>query len=187
MAIISALFGILLFYLGGIPRAFVVCAVLLGAGVAALALGFAVGAQAPGLASFSLRASLLGSLALGAAMACLGIVVVAEILAWGGPSPAPRTEAVSAALIALTAAVAEKYTNLSARLMPSNLARIAIARRYGERFPERREGESRRYAAAYRAIVVDPTSDDGGQINGWGYSSTIRRLRLIRQGLEEQS
>jgi hypothetical protein len=187
MVFFCAIFGIALHYLSkaiGLPSVLLIC-------IGAVILGFiifmvvsAVGVTRPRLCSALIRGMAIGVLGVGSLIVLLGIEVTSRILILRDNTSS--TEAVVMLAIAIVGLLAERLTTLAGVLSPSGLARITVHGLYGTRFPQRIEGESAEYKGAYQAIFDETTSDDEGEISGWSYSATSRRLALIACAVRRQ-
>ena len=183
MVIIIAILGIVLYYFGGkVPHVALYASCAAGLGVLFLVLATWLGAFRPCLAAAAFKASVLLPLALGGMMAAGVIWATAWVFSMKGSNPSPRVEALATAVLAVIALLAEKFGGMD-RFRPSRLAASLTWWRYNKRFPDLNGQPTKVFKEAYEAINDDPISDDRGQIDGWGFSSTRRRLAKIQPAL----
>ena len=180
MSIVTAILGIVVFLLRDwypqIVLLMLICATL---GFIFFELAIGIGASRPRLASFLFQGSMLLPLALCALAAGGAIWLTAKIISWKGGTPTPPIEAVSAAITATILLISDKLRAFD-WLRPSRFAKAATHWQYQEVFPQLYGGDSKEYKLAYEAIHRDALSDKQGEIKGWGFDATSRRLTLIR-------
>jgi hypothetical protein len=95
------------------------------------------------------------------------------------PDDSATLTVVIAALLGLVGTVAEKFHALDA-LRPSRVARFIVQVSYGDCFRQLAGNDPPEFKAAYDALHRERTSDAAGEISGWGYTDTARRLRILR-------
>jgi hypothetical protein len=185
MATLSAALGIALYFLAvaiGVAPIMRGAAIVLALGVVSIVLGWTIGAARPRLTAAMLTLGAVFALTVGACAAAAGIWITAIIGGLKGKDPSPGMEAVGAAIIAVVGVLVDGARGLD-RLKPAGIAAAVIKARYDNRFPVRSDTDTAAYIAAYSALRLDPIGDANGQINGWGFDATVRRLTIIRAAL----
>ena len=183
MTIITAVLGVVLFYLSGrILHLHTYVLLIAAVGLASLVMAARVGAANPRLAAIGYRASIMLPLALGAVVASKVIWLTALIIAFKGPTPSPRVEALTGAILVAAGLLSDAFRGLES-LQPASLAARFTRRRYEKKFPKLHGHDRKKYRLAYEAIYLEQLSDSHGPIQGWGYTATQRRLALIKRGL----
>ena len=184
MSLISAGLGLILYLLAKTIHLPIVevCAFTVALGLAFLVAAVAIGAQMPCFSSALYQASVLLPWTLGAGLSCAIIFLTVLILAWKTSPPVPSVDAFGAAVVAVLALLSQRFGGMDL-LLPERLAARFIKWKYENRFPQLNGKDSQNYVQAYEAIFHPSLSDNKGAIKGWGYTSTCRRLELIRNAL----
>ncbi len=185
MATLCAILGILGYYLGNaVGSERVAGALTIAAVVGALFLIAAtrLGASRPPLTAAAFQGSVLLPVALGAAISSAAIWVTAWVIVTKGEHPMPSTEAITSAAMTVIGLISDRLLEMS-RFRPSHVAAVAVKWRYSKQFPKLYGNDSSEYRNAYNAINQDVLADAQGELCGWGFQATMRRLELIRKGL----
>lgn len=189
MIFLSAIAGIALRYLSELVGLSGVIAIGLGAsslGLILFIMASAIGAKHPQLCSFLVQAMAIGVLGIGSLIVLLGLEVTSRILAFRGGTPSSSKEALIMLIFAVVGILVERLSTLADLLSPSGISRMTLHLLYDARFPQRIEDESAEYRDAYQALFNEKISNEEGQISGWGYSATSRRLMLIARAVQRQ-
>jgi len=184
MSIITAALGLVLYLLAKTVHLQIIefCALTAALGLSFLVAAVAIGTKRPCLSAALYHASVLLPVTLGAELSCGIIYLTVSVQSWKTSFPSVPVEVFGVAVVVVLGSLSDYFRGMD-WLLPANLAAFFTRLRYQKRFPQLYGHDLPKYKQAYNAIHLPALGDTEGEIQGWGYGSTCRRLELIRNAL----
>jgi hypothetical protein len=182
-ALVYAVAGLLI-YLGalklGLTPTVILVASLSVVSVAAIVLGYILGARCPRPTALLLRSwRVTSTLAAGSLAACL-TAVAAALLAAKSQQASPTQQTISVGIGAVITLALGVIADVGKRWTAADVSRLLMRKRYGKGFQAL--PPSQPALDAYYALNRDPAGLVGvGEVVGWGYAATRKRLDALHE------